>query len=85
MILEFSLPPNRIIRSLYLVYLRRVVPFVGGLVSGDKAAYRYLNTTIESFCRTCDLPALMQEAGFTKIATKPLSLGAVSFYSARKP
>src|SRR3990172_148953 len=49
LILEFSLPANRIIRSLYLVYLRHVVPFMGYLISGDKAAYRYLNMTIEAF------------------------------------
>ncbi|MBN2270672.1 MAG: bifunctional demethylmenaquinone methyltransferase/2-methoxy-6-polyprenyl-1,4-benzoquinol methylase UbiE [Sedimentisphaerales bacterium] len=85
LILEFSLPANRIIRSLYLVYLRHVVPFVGCLVSRDKTAYCYLKTTIESFCRECDLPALMQEAGFSNISAKALTLGTVSLYSALKP
>lgn len=85
LILEFSLPANRIIRSLYLVYLRHVVPFVGCLVSRDKTAYCYLKTTIESFCRKCDLPVLMQEAGFSNISTKPLTFGTVSLYSALKP
>jgi len=84
LILEFSLPANRIIRSLYLVYLRYVVPFVGYLVSRDKAAYRYLNTTIEAFDKNRDLPALMRKAGFSKIASKALTFGTVSLYSGCK-
>jgi len=84
LILEFSLPANRIIRSLYLVYLRYVVPFIGYVVSRDKAAYRYLNTTIEAFDKNRDLPALMRKAGLSKIAIKPLTFGTVSLYSACK-
>jgi len=84
LILEFSLPANRILKNLYLVYLRYVVPFIGYLVSRDKAAYRYLNTTIEAFYRNQDLPALMRKAGFSKIARKPLTFGTVCLYSACK-
>jgi demethylmenaquinone methyltransferase/2-methoxy-6-polyprenyl-1,4-benzoquinol methylase len=85
LILEFSLPANRILRSIYLVYLRHIVPIVGWLVARDKAAYRYLNTTIELFYRTCDIPDLMKKAGFANIATKPLTFGTVSLYSGSKP
>jgi len=85
LILEFSLPPNRIIRTLYLPYLRYIVPLLGRLVSRDKAAYRYLNTTIENFERTCDLPALMHRAAFTNITTTPMTFATVCLYSASKP
>ena len=85
LILEFSLPTNRFLRSLYLVYLRYFVPFAGYLVSRDKGAYRYLNTTIEGFSRTCDLPELMRKAGFVDVDAKPLTFGTVSLYSACKP
>ena len=57
LILEFSLPENRIIRWCHLKYLRLAVPFIGAVVSGDRRAYRYLNESIESFCRTQDLSA----------------------------
>ncbi|MHC4745565.1 MAG: class I SAM-dependent methyltransferase, partial [Planctomycetota bacterium] len=67
-----------------LVYLRRIVPFIGRVISRDKAAYRYLNTTIESFHRNCDIPELMKIAGFTDIAAKPLTFGTVSLYSGSK-
>ncbi len=84
LILEFSLPANRIVRSLYLVYLRHVVPFIGYLVSRDKGAYRYLNRTIEAFDKNRDLPALMRKAGFSNIARTPLTFGTVSLYSGCK-
>ena len=85
LILEFSFPPNRILRGLYLVYLRYIVPSLGALLARDKAAYRYLNTTIESFSRNCDLPSLIQQAAFTNITTTPLTFTTVSLYSAAKP
>lgn len=84
LILEFSLPSNRLIRGIYLVYLRHIVPFIGRLISRDKTAYRYLNTTIESFHRNCDIPELMTKCGFADIATKRLTLGTVSLCSGVK-
>lgn len=48
-ILEFSMPKNPIIRGLYLLYFRHILPRVGGLISGDSQAYRYLNQSVESF------------------------------------
>src|SRR5690606_29954368 len=43
LILEFSLPKARWFRGVYLFYLRRVLPRIGGFLSGDGAAYHYLN------------------------------------------
>ena len=43
LILEFSMPKNRLIRQLYLLYFRYVLPLVGSIISGDGYAYRYLN------------------------------------------
>ncbi len=49
LILEFSLPQNRFIRSLYLFYFRHILPWLGGLISGNYQAYRYLNKSVEQF------------------------------------
>jgi len=49
LILEFSIPKNRIIRVGYLFYLRRFLPWIGGIISGHKEAYQYLCHTIEQF------------------------------------
>ena len=85
LILEFSLPAKGLLRSLYLIYLRHFVPLAGYLVSRDKGAYRYLNTTIEGFSRSCDLPELMRKAGFVDVDAKPMTFGTVSLYSGCKP
>ena len=83
-ILEFSLPPNRILRRIYLVYLRYFVPLVGCLISRDRSAYRYLNKTIESFHGIEDFCGLMCKAGFSEVRAEPLTFGVVSLYKGAK-
>jgi len=80
LILEFSLPKNRLIRPFHLLYLRHILPFVGGLVSGKMGAYRYLNKTIESFPYGEAFLGKMQEAGFSKVQALPLTLGVATLY-----
>lgn len=48
-ILEFSMPENPIIRACYLLYFRYILPRIGGFISGDYEAYRYLNKSVENF------------------------------------
>ncbi len=64
LILEFSMPTNQILKRCYLLYLRRFVPFLGRLLSGDDRAYKYLNTSIEIFDGMKDFLYLMLKAGF---------------------
>ena len=45
LILETSIPGNPIVRMGYLLYFRYILPFIGGLISGDRSAYHYLNKT----------------------------------------
>lgn len=85
LILEFSMPSNRIIRNCYLFYLRRFVPLVGRLLSGDFNAYRYLNTSIENFYSQENFCRLMQKAGFTNINATPLTFGIACIYQGTKP
>jgi len=84
LILEFSMPANRIIRSFYLFYLRSFVPLLGRLLSGDNHAYRYLDTSIESFHRADDFCNLMQKAGFSDVSATPLTFGVACIYKASK-
>lgn len=84
LILEFSLPRNRVIRKLHLVYLRTVIPRVGAWISGDKHAYRYLNTTIESFPYGDAFCRLMKDAGFREVAHRPLTFGVATIYQGEK-
>ena len=84
LILEFSLPDNRLMRWLYLLYFRHILPRVGALISGDGYAYRYLNQTVESFPYGRDFCELMSEAGFVSVTYKPLTFGIATIYMGDK-
>jgi demethylmenaquinone methyltransferase/2-methoxy-6-polyprenyl-1,4-benzoquinol methylase len=80
LILEFSIPENPVLRAGYLTYFRHVLPRIGGWVSGDAAAYQYLNRTAESFPRGEAFCQLMREAGFAAVACEPLTFGVATLY-----
>ncbi len=63
-ILEFPPPPMGGLGVLYRFYFTRVLPWVGGLVSGNPAAYRYLPASVERFPAPPNLAAMMNQAGF---------------------
>jgi len=85
LILEFTLPASRIVRVMYLLYLKILLPVIAGGVSGDYQPYRYLGRTIESFCSPFEFTRCMIDAGFENVAVQPLSLGAAYIYTAAKP
>lgn len=84
LVLEFSLPPNALFRPVYLFYLRHILPRIGGFLSGDPSAYRYLNQTIETFPYGDDFCALMRDAGFREVAARPLTMGIATLYRGDK-
>ncbi len=84
LILEFSLPKSRLIRAGYLFYFRHILPTLGGWISGDKEAYRYLNKTVESFPYGDQFAKLMREAGFDGVKATPLTFGVASIYCGDK-
>jgi demethylmenaquinone methyltransferase/2-methoxy-6-polyprenyl-1,4-benzoquinol methylase len=83
LLLEFSMPPNRAVKFFYLLYLRHFVPFIGRLISGDKDAYKYLNTSIEKFNME-DVSYSMREAGFENVKIIPMTFGIVCIYKGSK-
>lgn len=83
-ILEFSLPQNPATRSLYLFYFRHILPKIGGSISGNSTAYKYLNKTVESFPSGNTFLKLMESAGFCNASAKPLTFGIASLYSGEK-
>jgi demethylmenaquinone methyltransferase/2-methoxy-6-polyprenyl-1,4-benzoquinol methylase len=80
LILEFSLPSNALLRWAYLLYFRNVLPRIGGLVSGDSYAYRYLNQTVETFPFGEAFAALMRKAEFKNVGMTPLTFGIATIY-----
>jgi demethylmenaquinone methyltransferase/2-methoxy-6-polyprenyl-1,4-benzoquinol methylase len=83
LILEFSMP-NRWIRPFFLFYLRTILPRLGGILSKNLAAYRYLNRTIETFPSGDAFLALMKSAGFSSLKRIPMNFGSVSLYVGEK-
>lgn len=82
-VLEFS-QPNRWFRPAYFFYLRHVLPRIAGLVTGDRAAYEYLNDSITLFPDRAALAAEIAAAGFAEVQAEPLTLGTVALHAARK-
>ena len=83
-VLEFSLPENRAFRGIYLLYFRHLLPRIGGAISGDRSAYRYLNRTVETFARGEAFTRSLEGAGFREIRTRPLSMGIATIYCGEK-
>lgn len=84
-ILEFSRPHGVPGGGLYQLYFSRVLPFVGGLVSGERGAYRYLRDTIRSFPSGQDFLELLRDYGFTDLHALPLTYGIATVYTATRP
>lgn len=84
LILEFSLPGNRVIRGLYLFYFRHILTRVGAIVSGDRYAYRYLNRTVEEFPRGEAFCSMLRDAGFENVRAHPLTFGVATLYQGDK-
>ncbi|MFA5292078.1 MAG: bifunctional demethylmenaquinone methyltransferase/2-methoxy-6-polyprenyl-1,4-benzoquinol methylase UbiE [Phycisphaerae bacterium] len=84
LILEFSIPSNRVIKMFYLVYLRFIIPVLGKIITGDFNAYRYLSKTIQTFPSGEDFCRQMQKAGFADVREIPMTFGVVTLYSGVK-
>lgn len=84
LILECSKPDSSFLRFGYNIYMRHVMPAIGALVSGDGAAYRYLNRTIESFPYGEAFCALMRDAGFANVKANPQTLSVATIYQGDK-
>ena len=77
-VLEFLRPPQGAVGRAYRVYLTRILPVVGGRVSGDAAAYRYLSETVDSYLTPPQLTGLAVAAGWAHPQLRRLNLGTVA-------
>lgn len=84
LILEFSLPKNKLIKKPYLFYFRNILPKIGSAISGDSSAYTYLNQSVEDFPYGDEFCKLMNEAGFSEVTAHPLTLGIATIYKGTK-
>lgn len=80
LILDFSIPRPPL-RWLYRPYLRIVLPRLAALLTGQRDAYEYLGTSIESFPSGAAMCSLLEEAGFCTGQSETLSGGIVTIYT----
>lgn len=83
-VLELTTPPKGFLRALYLFYFKRILPLIGGFISGDAHAYRYLPDSVVHFPESHVFAASMREAGFSQVAFRRLSLGIATLYTGVK-
>ena len=79
-ILEFSQPPNAAFAALYNFYSRRVLPVIGGALSGNRDAYTYLPESVRKFPTADELADQMQRAGFRQVSYEFLTGGIVALH-----
>ena len=82
-VLEFVRPPRTPAGAAYRLYLRSVLPAIGGVISGDRSAYRYLSDTVDSYRTPGELSDLATAAGWVDLRYHGLALGTVGLLSGR--
>lgn len=83
-ILEFSQPGSPLLATLYRFYSRTILPFVGGLISGSREAYRYLPESVQRFPAPEELAGSMRREGFRAVRYEAMTGGIVVLHLARK-
>ncbi len=82
-ILEFTQPPNKAFAALYNWYSRRVLPILGGMISGAPEAYKYLPESVRKFPEAEELAVLMRETGYGPVEWEYLTFGIVALHVGR--
>jgi len=84
-ILEFTVPPGRLMRRAYLLYFNHILPRVGKWVSGHPWAYTYLPRSVKGFPGPDRLAGLLRETGFEPVRWFLVSGGIAAVHVATKP
>jgi demethylmenaquinone methyltransferase / 2-methoxy-6-polyprenyl-1,4-benzoquinol methylase len=84
-VLEFSRPANAILRPMFNLYFRKLLPWMGGLISGSLSAYTYLPASVQKFPDQSQLSLLMEQAGFDQVGYENLTGGIAALHMGRRP
>ena len=80
-VLEFVRPPQGPVGSAYRLYLKTLLPAIGGAISGQPSAYKYLSDTVDSYRTPDELRAMAKAAGWSNVRYEPLAMGTVGIVS----
>ncbi len=84
-VLEFSKPVVPVLSWIFKVYFSKILPFLGGLISGSRSAYEYLPDSVRRFPDQRQLAALISDAGFTEVSFENLSSGIAALHFGTRP
>lgn len=84
-VIELAVPTGRLVRPLYNLYTRHVIPAIGRLVTSDTKAYTYLPESITAMPQGNRMLEMMNRAGMTATRLTPLTFGTCAIYTATKP
>lgn len=84
-LLELTKPNNKILRYLYLLYLNTILPLIGGYISKNPHAYKYLAQSIMEFHEPEEFKTKLTRLGFYPIEIHPLTFGIATVFIAVKP
>jgi len=83
-ILEFSEPSSTWTSAVFRFYFRRILPWIGGAISGSLKAYSYLPESVMKFPSPNDLTLAMERNGFADVRVVSRNFGSVTLHSARR-
>lgn len=83
-VLEFSIPRNRLVRWVYAQYSHRLLPRIGAMLSKDRKAYDYLPDSVEEFPSPERFVEILRGVGFKDIKLSSQSFGIAHIYEATK-
>jgi demethylmenaquinone methyltransferase / 2-methoxy-6-polyprenyl-1,4-benzoquinol methylase len=82
-ILEFTQPPNKSFAAVYNWYSRKVLPVIGGVISGSPEAYEYLPESVRKFPDAPELASMMSAEGFARVDWEYLTFGIAALHVGR--
>jgi demethylmenaquinone methyltransferase / 2-methoxy-6-polyprenyl-1,4-benzoquinol methylase len=84
LILEFSKPKKFPIKQVFGFYSKRLIPFIGKMVSKDKRAYAYLPESVEAFPEGKNFEVILEKLGYKDVKSTLVSGGIATIYSGTK-
>ena len=82
--LELSVPSCKPVAWVYRLYFTKILPLLGGKMSGNRGAYEYLPASVLAFPGKREWLATLEKAGFRNCRHRALSLGICRLYTAEK-
>ena len=83
-VLEFVRPPKGPVGTAYRLYLKTLLPAIGGAISGQPSAYKYLSDTVDSYRTPEELRAMAKAAGWSNVRYESLAMGTVGIVSGNR-